>query len=92
LGETRRVILSAVEALPPAQRAVISLRDIEGWDSEDVSEALEISQGNQRVLLHRARAKVRAELERYFGAVEPVLTDGVTSEPSDATTQSSDDR
>lgn len=91
-GETRRVILSAVEALPPAQRAVISLRDIEGWDSEDVSEALEISQGNQRVLLHRARAKVRAELERYFGAVEPVLAEDVTSEPSDATTHSSDDR
>jgi RNA polymerase sigma-70 factor, ECF subfamily len=91
-GETRRVILSAVEALPPAQRAVISLRDIEGWDSEDVSEALAISQGNQRVLLHRARAKVRAELERYFGAVEPVLSEDVTSEPSDATTQSSDER
>jgi RNA polymerase sigma-70 factor (ECF subfamily) len=91
-GETRRVILSAVEALPPAQRAVIALRDIEGWDSEDVSEALAISQGNQRVLLHRARAKVRAELERYFGAVEPVLSEDVTSEPSDATTQSSDDR
>jgi RNA polymerase sigma-70 factor, ECF subfamily len=91
-GETRRVILSAVEALPPAQRAVIALRDIEGWDSEDVSEALAISQGNQRVLLHRARAKVRAELERYFGAVEPVLSEDVTSEPSDATTQSSDER
>jgi RNA polymerase sigma-70 factor (ECF subfamily) len=91
-GETRRVILSAVEALPPAQRAVIALRDIEGWDSEDVSEALAISQGTQRVLLHRARAKVRAELERYFGAVEPVLSEDVTSEPSDATTQSSDDR
>jgi RNA polymerase sigma-70 factor (ECF subfamily) len=91
-GETRRVILSAVEALPPAQRAVIALRDIEGWGSEDVSEALAISQGNQRVLLHRARAKVRAELERYFGAVEPVLSEDVTSEPSDATTQSSDDR
>lgn len=91
-GETRRVILSAVEALPPAQRAVIALRDIEGWDSEDVSEALAISQGNQRVLLHRARAKVRAELERYFGAVEPVLAEDVTSEPSDATTQSSDER
>jgi RNA polymerase sigma-70 factor (ECF subfamily) len=90
-GETRRVILSAIEALPPAQRAVISLRDIEGWDSEEVSDALEISQGNQRVLLHRARAKVRAELERYFGAVEPVLPDDVTSQRSEATKQSTDD-
>jgi RNA polymerase sigma-70 factor, ECF subfamily len=65
-GETRQVILSAIEALPPAQRTVISLRDIEGWDSDDVSEALQISAGNQRVLLHRARSKVRAALERYY--------------------------
>ena len=65
-GETRQVILSAIEALPPAQRTVISLRDIEGWDSDEVSEALQISAGNQRVLLHRARSKVRAALERYY--------------------------
>jgi RNA polymerase sigma-70 factor, ECF subfamily len=91
-GETRQVILAAIEALPTAQRAVISLRDIEGWDSEDVSEALEISPGNQRVLLHRARAKVRAELERYFNAVEPVPVDDVTPERLDATKESNDDR
>jgi RNA polymerase sigma-70 factor, ECF subfamily len=89
-GETRRVILSAIDALPTAQRTVISLRDIEGWDAEDVSEALAISPGNQRVLLHRARAKVRAELERYFGAVEPVLPDDVTPEGLDATTERRD--
>ena len=65
-GETRQVILSAIDALPPAQRTVISLRDIEGWDSDEVSEALQISAGNQRVLLHRARSKVRAALERYY--------------------------
>jgi RNA polymerase sigma-70 factor (ECF subfamily) len=65
-GETRQVILSAIEALPPAQRTVISLRDIEGWDSDEVSKALQISAGNQRVLLHRARSKVRAALERYY--------------------------
>jgi RNA polymerase sigma-70 factor, ECF subfamily len=66
-GETRRVILAAIEDLPPAQRTVIALRDIEGWPADEVSVALEISEGNQRVLLHRARAKVRGELERYFG-------------------------
>jgi RNA polymerase sigma-70 factor, ECF subfamily len=89
-GETRRVILSAIEALPPAQRTVISLRDIEGWDADEVSEALQISAGNQRVLLHRARAKVRAELERYYGAVEPVLPDDVTPRQADPTTQPTD--
>jgi RNA polymerase sigma-70 factor, ECF subfamily len=68
-GETRQVIVSAIEALPPAQRAVISLRDVEGWDSDEVAAALEISAGNQRVLLHRARAKVRAELERYYDGI-----------------------
>src|ERR687887_504684 len=65
-GETREVIAEAIEALPASQRAVISLRDIEGWDSEDVCNALEISETNQRVLLHRARAKVRAALEPYL--------------------------
>jgi RNA polymerase sigma-70 factor, ECF subfamily len=65
-GETRDVIVSAIEALPPAQRTVISLRDIEGWDADEVSEALQISAGNQRVLLHRARSRVRAALERYY--------------------------
>ena len=69
-GEAREVILSAIEQLPPAQRAVISLRDVEGWPSDEVCDALELSEGNQRVLLHRARTKVRAALERYHGAVE----------------------
>jgi RNA polymerase sigma-70 factor (ECF subfamily) len=45
---------------------VIVLRDVEGWEPEEVSEALDLTPGNQRVLLHRARNKVRAELERYF--------------------------
>jgi RNA polymerase sigma-70 factor (ECF subfamily) len=64
-GETRRVIAEAIAALPVAQRTVIALRDVEGWSSEEVSEALEITAGNQRVLLHRARSRVRAALERY---------------------------
>ena len=65
-AETRDVIASAVEALPPNQRAVISLRDIEGWSSDEVRNALDLSEVNQRVLLHRARARVRAALEDYL--------------------------
>jgi RNA polymerase sigma-70 factor, ECF subfamily len=79
-GETRAVIAAAIEALPKAQRTVISLRDIEGWSSQEVSDALELSPGNQRVLLHRARAKVRTAIEAYFGAVEEVDYDAVTAE------------
>ena len=69
-GETREQILSAIEALPPAQRTVITLRDVQGWPSVEVCETLGLSEGNQRVLLHRARSKVRTALERQFGAVE----------------------
>lgn len=64
--ETRIYIDHAVEALPPVQRMVITLRDIEGWTSEEVCHSLEISEVNQRVLLHRARSKVRHALEKYF--------------------------
>jgi RNA polymerase sigma-70 factor, ECF subfamily len=64
--ETLGVIESAIDKLPDAQREVIRLRDMEGWTPMEVADALEISDGNQRVLLHRARAKVRAELERYL--------------------------
>lgn len=60
--ELRRHLLQAVEQLAPAHRAVITLRDLVGLDSEDVCSLLEISDGNQRVLLHRARARVRATL------------------------------
>jgi RNA polymerase sigma-70 factor, ECF subfamily len=69
-GETRRVILDAIEQLPSAQRTVITLRDIEGWPAEEVCDALALTEANQRVLLHRARTKVRAALERYHDAVE----------------------
>jgi RNA polymerase sigma-70 factor (ECF subfamily) len=65
-GETREVIARTIEMLPPNQRAVISLRDVEGWSSDEVRNALDISEVNQRVLLHRARAKVRAALEEYL--------------------------
>jgi RNA polymerase sigma-70 factor (ECF subfamily) len=70
-GETVQVILDAIDQLPDAQKAVITLRDIEGFPPEEVAAQLEISDGNQRVLLHRARSKVRAAIERYLGAVEP---------------------
>jgi RNA polymerase sigma-70 factor, ECF subfamily len=70
-GETRDRILEAISELPPSQREVVTLRDVEGWSSKDVCNALEISESNQRVLLHRARSKVRAALESQFGAMEP---------------------
>ena len=64
--ETIRVVEAAIEALAPTQREVITLRDIEGWTPEEVCNVLSITDTNQRVLLHRARSRVRRELERYF--------------------------
>ena len=64
--ETLDVLRKAIEMLPPAQREVIRLRDIEGWSAEEVAEALDVTDVNQRVLLHRARAKVRTALEQYL--------------------------
>jgi RNA polymerase sigma-70 factor, ECF subfamily len=64
--EARTVLLEAIAALPPRQREVITLRDVQGFSSEEVRNALDVSETNQRVLLHRARSKVRAALERYF--------------------------
>jgi RNA polymerase sigma-70 factor (ECF subfamily) len=65
--EVLRLVAEAIDALPPAQRAVIRLRDVDGWESDEVCALLGLSHGNQRVLLHRARSKVRASLERYLG-------------------------
>jgi RNA polymerase sigma-70 factor, ECF subfamily len=78
--ETREVIAAAIAELPVAQRTVIALRDVEGWSSEEVAEALEISAGNQRILLHRARSRVRNAIESYYGAVEEIDYDAVTAE------------
>jgi RNA polymerase sigma-70 factor (ECF subfamily) len=64
--ETRAQIMAAIKTLPKNQRTVISLRDVEGWTSEEVCNVLTISETNQRVLLHRARSKVRRALEHYL--------------------------
>jgi len=65
-AEAMGVIERAIDALPPAQRAVITLRDIQGLSSEEVRNALDLTETNQRVLLHRARSKVRGALEEYM--------------------------
>jgi RNA polymerase sigma-70 factor, ECF subfamily len=64
--ELRGVVTDAIAELPAAQREVITLRDVEGWSSAEVSELLAIEDGNQRVLLHRARSRVRQALENYL--------------------------
>jgi RNA polymerase sigma-70 factor, ECF subfamily len=65
-SETRAVISKAIDELPGLQRAVVSMRDVEGWSSEEVQQALGISASNQRVLLHRGRQRVRAALAEYL--------------------------
>jgi RNA polymerase sigma-70 factor (ECF subfamily) len=69
-GETLQEVRAAIAKLPPRQQEVMVLRDVEGWEPDEVSEALDLTPGNQRVLLHRARSKVRADLERYFDGRE----------------------
>ncbi len=66
-SETRAAIEAAIAELPEAQRAVITLRDIEGLDADEICNLLAITVTNQRVLLHRARARVRQALERHLG-------------------------
>jgi RNA polymerase sigma-70 factor, ECF subfamily len=69
--ETREVIEQAIGTLPARQQEVITLRDVEGWGAGEVCEFLGISEGNQRVLLHRARTRVRSVLESYFEKLMP---------------------
>jgi RNA polymerase sigma-70 factor (ECF subfamily) len=72
-AETLDVARAAIALLPEMQKAVITMRDLEGFDAEDTRNALEISESNQRVLLHRARAKVRAALEEHFGEADEAV-------------------
>ena len=65
-GEARGLIEATIATLAETQQQVITLRDVDGWSSEDVCNVLELTEVNQRVLLHRARAKVRQALENYF--------------------------
>jgi RNA polymerase sigma-70 factor (ECF subfamily) len=64
--ETLAVVIATIEQLPVPQRLVITMRDIQGCGPEEVCEVLDVSEGNQRVLLHRARSKVRRALERHL--------------------------
>ena len=65
-GEVMVVLNGAIELLPEAQRLVLTMRDVNGWTAEEVCNVLAISETNQRVLLHRARSKVRGILEDHF--------------------------
>jgi RNA polymerase sigma-70 factor (ECF subfamily) len=64
--ETVRVAMRAIAELPPVQQAVIRMRDLQGMESDEVCEMLQVSPANQRVLLHRARSRVRTALEGHF--------------------------
>lgn len=66
-AEVQEIIAKTLETLPERQRTVITLRDVEGYTSDEVCALLGISPGNQRILLHRARATVRGRLEEYHG-------------------------
>jgi RNA polymerase sigma-70 factor, ECF subfamily len=65
--ETMTTIQRAIEALPSNQRAVVALRDVEGLEPDEICNIIEISETNERVLLHRARSKLRRVLEQHFG-------------------------
>lgn len=68
--ETRAFLTEAINRLPERQRAVLVLRDVSGYEAEEVCSILEITAANQRVLLHRARAFVRGELARHYADTE----------------------
>lgn len=65
-AETLAVVRDALDRLPPAQQTVVRLRDLEGWTSAEVCNALDLTETNQRVLLHRGRARLRTALEEHF--------------------------
>ncbi len=67
-SEAVGVVGDAINDLPPAQRLVVTLRDVECWTADEVCRVLRLSETNQRVILHRARARVRQRLENYYGS------------------------
>ena len=60
------MVATALTGLPPRQRIVVALRDLDGHSAEEVCDLLGITAANQRVLLHRGRAVVRTHLEQYL--------------------------
>ena len=68
-SELSERIRSSLDGLPSRQRQVVTLRDVEGLNSKEVCDLLNISDGNQRILLHRGRSRLREELESEFGKV-----------------------
>lgn len=69
-SESRDVLVTAIAALPPAQRAVVVLRDVRGFSAEETCAALGLTDGNQRVLLHRGRSRLRVALDTYLSGEE----------------------
>jgi RNA polymerase sigma-70 factor (ECF subfamily) len=69
-AEVRAVLGAALDGLPPMQAAVLRMRDVEGMSSEEVRNVLELTDTNQRVLLHRARSKLRGAVEAYRSTTE----------------------
>ena len=65
--EAKARIRGAIEALPESQRLVMTMRDVEGFSSEEVCNVLGLTETNQRVILHRARTRVRSALAAYLG-------------------------
>lgn len=65
-----RCVQEGLEDMPEGQRAVVTLRDVQGWSAREVCDALGISSGNQRVLLHRARTRLRERIERHFAEAQ----------------------
>jgi RNA polymerase sigma-70 factor (ECF subfamily) len=73
-GEIRGQVATALQELPERQRTVVSLRDVHGMSADEVCDALDISAANQRVLLHRGRARLRETLEDYYRGLTPVMS------------------
>jgi RNA polymerase sigma-70 factor (ECF subfamily) len=71
--ETRDLLRAAIALLPPGQRLVVALRDVEGWSAEETCEALDLTATNQRVLLHRARSTLCKALERHLAASDAAV-------------------